>query len=154
MPDENRFTGMGEHLEGDDRDGDRDDQEAEAVDSEPDPRSDPVDVDIDEPVATAPGSFQDVVEEQLDAVEAGDLARNATAYDGDLAALLAALEDDREQLETVGEQLGAALDRDVDVEQLNKSALLSLAARLGLQKAAPEAVEALLQAKAERAREF
>jgi hypothetical protein len=85
----------------------------------------------------------DIVTE-LEALEAGERQKTISVWDGQLAALLRALEENPDQLTTVGH----ALQRQLDLEESNvdRSTVLRLALRLGFQEAAPKTVAALRDA--------
>lgn len=85
----------------------------------------------------------DIVTE-LEALEAGERQKTISVWDGQLAALLRALEENPDQLTTVGH----ALQRQLDLEEsdVDRSTVLRLALRRGFQEAAPETVAALRDA--------
>lgn len=84
--------------------------------------------------------LEDAVVEMLDAVEAGETSKTLSVRDARLTALVRALED-TDELEAVGTDLQDALGRDVAPEAIDRSEVLRLAVRLGLQEAAPELLE-------------
>jgi len=84
--------------------------------------------------------------DELEAISDGE-RKTLAIRDESLSALFSALEGDQEDMEQVLEQLATELDR--DVEDGTRSELLRLAARIGLQEAAPEAWDELLEARRE-----
>lgn len=144
MPDDDRFSGMADALEGGDQDDEREETTSTSTSA---PRRDE-----QRAVVSGPSGFQETLRDRLSAVEDGDLSRNATAYDGELAALLAALDADEERMDEVAERLADELGRErVDAK---KSTILSVAARIGLQEADPDLMEDLLDVRADRARQL
>jgi hypothetical protein len=76
-------------------------------------------------------------------IEAGDLGKTLAFRDQPMAALFAALDEhDDDELVDVGQKLQRKLDRDVQ-DDFDKSEVLRLALRLGLEAAAPEYMEEL-----------
>jgi hypothetical protein len=90
----------------------------------------------------------DIVAE-LEEIDRGDQQKTVSVWDGHLAALIRALESNPEQMEDVGHALQQRLD--VDEGEADRSEILRLALRLGLEEAAPEVVEALRDAVREQA---
>lgn len=95
---------------------------------------------------------RDLVEDilaELDAIEAGEKQKTVSVWDGHLAAFIRALEENPDRLTEVGH----ALQQQLDVEQgeVDRSELLRLALRLGLQEAAPQEFEAVREAAREQA---
>lgn len=86
---------------------------------------------------------------ELAAIESGDRQKTVSVWDGPMAALLGALAERPDDLERVGDQLGRALDADVDAP--DRSEVLRLALRLGFREAAPETMAALRTAVKEHA---
>lgn len=90
--------------------------------------------------------FRDSISEHLDEIAAGERQKTLSAWDGPLAAFVAALEEDQQAdrreaiVETLGEELG------VDVDDPKKSELLALTLRVGFQEVAGEDLEALREA--------
>lgn len=141
------FGDLGDQLAALEQDADEDvetsasEQSDSAEDPTPPPRS-------------QDNAFQNALQEKLEMVEEGDLSRNATAYDGLLAALLAALEESPERKAEVSRQLADALGRDDGPDDAKKSHLLAMAARNGLRDASPDVMEELIEARAERLRQL
>jgi hypothetical protein len=81
---------------------------------------------------------------ELDAIENGEQQKTVSVWDGHLAAFIRALEAHPEHLEEVGQGLQRQLD--VDSGEIDRSTVLRLAVRLGLQEAAPEEFESLREA--------
>jgi len=82
----------------------------------------------------------------LERVEAGDASKSLSLRDAQLAALIQGLEEQQEDLTTVGVALQEALGRDADPETIDRSEILRLAIRVGLREAAPEVVETAREA--------
>jgi hypothetical protein len=86
----------------------------------------------------------------LDAIENGDQRKTIALRDQSGAALLTALMENPERLKQVGDELREALDRDVD-DEYDRSEIVRLALRVGLQNASPDVVEDLQAAHQEHA---
>lgn len=84
--------------------------------------------------------LEDAMVTLLDAIEDGELSKTLSVRDARLTALVRALEETGE-LDDVGVALQEALGRDANPESVDRSELLRLSVRLGLQEAAPEVVE-------------
>lgn len=91
--------------------------------------------------------YEDIME-QLEAIESGD-RKTLAIRDESLAALFGALEDREGEMEATVEALAKAAGKDAG--DYTKSELLRLAARVGLQTAASDQWNELLEAKRERA---
>lgn len=91
--------------------------------------------------------YEDIIE-KLEAIDEGE-RKTLAIRDESLSALFSALEDRPDEMTGVLEQLAQAAGKDPGGE--NKSELLRLAARVGLQEAAGDSWEELLEAKRERA---
>jgi len=90
---------------------------------------------------------QDLVEDivdELEAIDAGDQQKTVSVWDGQLAAFIRALEANPEHLEAVGRGLQEQLD--IEESDVDRSAILRLALRVGFQEAAPEQFEAVREA--------
>jgi predicted TPR repeat methyltransferase len=85
-------------------------------------------------------------------IDAGDRGKTIALRDEPMAALLGALESNPEEFTAVGQALQRELDRDVD-EEFDKSELLRLALRVGIEEAAPHYLEQLHDAHAEHMRD-
>jgi hypothetical protein len=85
--------------------------------------------------------------------EAGS-QRTVSFWDGELAGLLDALESDPERLRAVGVALQEALGRDPDPEAIDRSEIVQLAARFGIQEADPDLVGSWREAVGEAARQL
>jgi hypothetical protein len=96
--------------------------------------------------------FRESLREELAAIDAGDRQKTVSVWDGNVAALLAALEgeDHRDELEDLGERLADQLDTDAP-DDVDRSDILRLTLRAGLQAAAPEYLEDLRDALAKQA---
>lgn len=90
----------------------------------------------------------DAIANQLDAVDAGDVNKTVSVWDGQLAALFAALDERPDDRQRVGEALASALGADSTPDEVERAQLIKLALRAGL-RAAPDDVLAA----AERARD-
>ena len=107
---------------------------------------------IDADAETAGQTFVDEIADAMTDVEAGDRPKTIAVRDESLAALLAALDENDDEIEAVGNALCEALDRDPS-EEYDRSEILRLAVRVGLYAATPEQMDQLGDAAAERARE-
>ena len=85
--------------------------------------------------------------------EAGS-QRTVSFWDGELAGLLDALESDPERLRAVGVALQEALGRDPDPKAIDRSEVVQLAARLGIQETDPDLVGSWREAVGEAARQL
>ncbi|RBI59473.1 hypothetical protein DMJ13_22970 [halophilic archaeon] len=86
---------------------------------------------------------------ELDNIDSGEKAKTLSVRDGNLAVILYALEE-RDEMAEIGTQLQKELGRPLDSDAVTRSAVLAMAARIGLQEAAPEVVEAAKEAQKER----
>jgi hypothetical protein len=93
---------------------------------------------------------EDIVDE-LEAIDAGDHQKTVSVWDGHVAAFIRALEDNPDELEDVGHALQRR--HGLDEGEADRSDILRLALRLGLQEAAPEKYEAVREAAQKRATE-
>jgi hypothetical protein len=84
--------------------------------------------------------LEDAMVEMLEAVEAGETSKTLSVRDARLTALVRALEETGD-LEAVGTDLQEALDREAAPDAIDRSELLRLAVRLGLQEAAPDLLD-------------
>jgi hypothetical protein len=91
---------------------------------------------------------EDIIAE-LEAIEAGEQQKTVSVWDGHLAAFIRALEENPERMQSVGRGLQQRLE--VDESEVDRSELLRLALRLGLQQAAPEEFEAIREAAKQQA---
>ncbi|EMA55228.1 hypothetical protein [Halococcus thailandensis] len=113
---------------------------------------------LQEDAANADGEETDAFKQMLIAAlaerqEAGS-QRTVSFWDGELAGLLDALESDPERLRAVGVELQEALGRDPNPEEIDRSEVAQLAARLGFQEADPELVESWREAVGDAARQL
>ena len=90
------------------------------------------------------------IAEYLDEIDAGDRQKTVSVWDGEVAALLAALEDHPEDMARVGDSLREALGVDTD-DDVDRSDVIRLALRLGLREAAPKEIETVREAVQDRA---
>ncbi|WP_458210743.1 hypothetical protein [Haladaptatus sp. NG-SE-30] len=97
-------------------------------------------------------SFREDILAVLSEIENGDRQKTVSFWDGDTAALISALESNPEIQQDVGSRLQEELGREINEEAVDRSEVLRLAIRAGLQRAAPDIVETWLDAKAESAR--
>lgn len=93
-----------------------------------------------------PSSLQDAVKDAYTRLDDGEMHENLTVRDGDLAALMAALEETGE-LSSVGEAANQWLDRDEDAS--SRAAVLKLLLRVGLNEVAADEIEAAKNGKRE-----
>jgi len=94
--------------------------------------------------------LRESVVEYLDEIDSGDRQKTVSVWDGEVAALLAALEDHPEDMARVGESLRKTLDLDTD-DDVDRSDVIRLALRLGLREAAPDEIETVRKAVQDRA---
>lgn len=80
--------------------------------------------------------------------------RTVSFWDGELAGLLDALESRPERLQAVGVALQEALGRDPDPNAIDRSEVVQLATRLGIQEADPDLVESWREAVADSAKQL
>lgn len=99
-----------------------------------------------------PPALEDAMVELLADIEAGDISKTLSVRDARLTALVRALEE-TDGLDDLGIKLQEALGRDADVDEMDRSEVLRLAVRLGLQEAAPETLDAARDAYARHATE-
>lgn len=86
--------------------------------------------------------------EELEAIEAGERQKTVSVWDGSLAALLGALETHDAEREALVAALRDALD--APAGNGDRSEILRLALRLGIQEAAPEYLDAIRDATREQ----
>ncbi|NHN65317.1 hypothetical protein G9463_18715 [Haloarcula sp. JP-Z28] len=96
--------------------------------------------------------LEDAIVTLLGEVQSGDVSKTLSVRDEQLAALIRGLEE-TESLDDVGAPLKEALGRDDGEDVTDRSELLRLAVRLGIQEAAPEVVETARDANARHASE-
>lgn len=90
---------------------------------------------------------QDLVQaivDELEAIDDGEEQKTLSVWDGALAAFIRALEENPDQMETVGHSLQQRLG--TETSDIDRSEVLRLALRLGLQEAAPEQFDAVRDA--------
>ncbi|WP_050033691.1 hypothetical protein [Halorubrum halophilum] len=90
--------------------------------------------------------FRESIAEHLSEIDAGERQKTLSAWDGPLAAFVAALEEDQhaDRREAIADALGEELG--VDVNDPKKSELLALTLRVGFQEVAGEDLEPLREA--------
>jgi hypothetical protein len=96
---------------------------------------------------------QELVETMLDELatfDEGERQKTVSVWDGDVAALVAALEE-HDQIADVGQQLADAHGVDIETKSLDRSDVLRLALRHGFQHGAPDVWDALEDAIREHA---
>jgi hypothetical protein len=94
--------------------------------------------------------LRESITEYLDEIDDSDRQKTVSVWDGEIAALLAALEDHPEDRARVGDSLREALELDTD-EEVDRSDVIRLALRLGLREAAPEEMQTVREAVQDRA---
>lgn len=105
------------------------------------------------PAASTEGSdLEEAMVELLGEIEAGEVSKTLSVRDSRLAALVRALEETSD-LDDVGESLRSELGREGDNGSTDRSEMLRLAVRLGLQQAAPEVLDTARDAYARHATE-
>lgn len=97
-----------------------------------------------EELATA--DLREAIREELRAIDEGDRQKTVSVWDGEVAALVAALEDNAEWRQEVGEALRAAHGQEDVGGEVDRSEILRLALRLGFREASPEAIDTLREA--------
>jgi hypothetical protein len=117
-----------------------DEEELEALRQQTD-RGDRIDTATD---AADQQAFVDDIVAELEAIEAGDQQKTVSVWDGHLAAFLRALEENPDRMTEVGQNLQRRLD--IDEGEIDRSAVLRFALRLGFREAAPETFEAVREA--------
>lgn len=90
-------------------------------------------------------SFVDEIVNAIDDVESGDRPKTLAVRDQPIAALLAALDDDGSKMTDVGQALEDELGREKS-DEFDRSEIVRLALRVGLEDAAPEKMEQLSDA--------
>jgi hypothetical protein len=96
--------------------------------------------------------LEDAMVSLLGDVEAGEISKTLSVRDARLTALVRALEESGD-LDDVGTALQEELGREADADEIDRSEVLRLAVRLGLQEAAPEVLDAARDAYARHASE-
>ena len=107
---------------------------------------------LDEPTDENETRFVDALVDSLASIDQGDRPKTIALRDQPVAALLAVLSEREEDMETVGGELQRALGREL-TEEYDRSEIVRLAIRVGLQEAAPEYLEQLGEASGEYARQ-
>ena len=97
-------------------------------------------------------NLEDTMVALLADVEAGEVSKTLSVRDERLTALVRALEE-TDGLDDVGEALREELGREADADGTDRSEVLRLAVRLGLQKAAPGVLDTARDASARHASE-
>lgn len=96
--------------------------------------------------------LEDTIVALLGDVEAGEVSKTLSVRDARLTALVRALEETG-GLDDVGAALQEELGREADADGTDRSEMLRLAVRLGLQEAAPEVLDTARDASARHASE-
>jgi len=96
--------------------------------------------------------LEDAMVSLLGDVEAGEISKTLSVRDARLTALVRALEES-DDLDDVGTALQEELGREADADEIDRSEVLRLAVRLGLQEAAPEVLDTARDAYARHASE-
>jgi hypothetical protein len=89
-------------------------------------------------------TFREEIAEHLEEIDTGDRQKTLSAWDGPLAAFVAALEEHPERYEKVVDAIGDELG--VELDNPKKSELLALTLRVGFQQVAPKEMDALREA--------
>lgn len=89
--------------------------------------------------------LQEAVTEYLAEIQSGERQKTVSVWDGEIAALLAALEDNPEDMARIGNALRETLNLDTD-DDVDRSEILRLALRVGLREAAPKDIETVRKA--------
>jgi hypothetical protein len=90
------------------------------------------------------------IKDALLAIEDGDAPENINIRDARLKALLVGL-DESGELEAIAETLAAALDTNVEAEDVSQSDVARLLLRVGLQEALPDVFEDATEARKQKA---
>lgn len=98
-------------------------------------------------------AFSELIEEKLGEVEDGELAKTISLYDPNMAAALAALEEDLDRQQEVVEALQTELDREIQTDDIGRTEILKLAVRAGLESAETELLDELVEAVQARTRQ-
>jgi len=96
--------------------------------------------------------LEDAMVALLGDVEDGEVSKTLSVRDARLTALVRALEETGD-LDDVGAALREELGREADADGIDRSEVLRLAVRLGLQEAAPETLDTAREAYARHASE-
>ncbi|MCQ4334824.1 hypothetical protein KM295_15320 [Natronomonas sp. F2-12] len=99
-----------------------------------------------------PTDLEDAMVALLADVEGGEVSKTLSVRDARLTALVRALEETGD-LADVGAALQEELGREADADGIDRSEMLRLAVRLGLQEAAPEVLDSARDAYARHASE-
>jgi hypothetical protein len=94
----------------------------------------------------------DALVDAFASIDQGDRPKTIALRDQPVAALLTVLSESEEDMQTVGGELQRALGRD-PIEEYDRSEIVRLAIRVGLQEAAPEYLEQLGEASGQYARQ-
>ena len=96
--------------------------------------------------------FKDDLVEALHSRQGEGSQRTVSVWDADMAAFVDALEEHEDVMDDLGTSLQERLGRDRDAEEIDRSEVLRLLLRVGLNEGKKELAEALVDAKAESAR--
>lgn len=97
-------------------------------------------------------AVEDAMVELLTDIDDGSVSKTLSVRDERLTALVRALEETGD-IADVGASLQSELGRDTDTDEIDRSELLRLAVRLGLQEATPEVLDSARDASARYASE-
>ena len=98
--------------------------------------------------------FEQSLRDALSERQKAGTQRTVSVWDGELAALLDALEENPDRMESVGTALQEALGRDPDPEDIDRTGIIQLAIRSGIKDADPELVKSWREAVADAARQL
>ena len=98
------------------------------------------------------GELETAIVKLLGEIESGDTGKTLSLRDAQLTALIRGLEE-TDALDDVGTALQEELGRETDPDAVDRSEVLRLAVRLGLQEATPDVVETARDAHAQYASE-
>ena len=96
--------------------------------------------------------FKDDLVEALHSRQGEGSQRTVSVWDADMAAFIDALEEHEDVMDDLGTSLQERLGRDRDAEEIDRSEVLRLLLRVGLNEGKKELAEAIVDAKAESAR--
>lgn len=103
------------------------------------------------PVEQQP-DLEDLMVALLADIESGEVSKTLSVRDARLTAVVRALEES-DELDDVGTALQEELGRETDANDIDRSEILRLAIRLGLQEATPEVLDTARDASARHASE-
>jgi hypothetical protein len=107
---------------------------------------------LDEPTDASESGLVDALVDALGSIDQGDRPKTIALRDQPIAALLSVLSERDEDMQVVGGELEQAIGR-APTEEYDRSEIVRLAIRVGLQEAVPEYLEELGEASGEHAKQ-